>query len=109
MTKMKLVEIIEAGTQAYQVIYNQTMMGSKSLDRQMECPPYLRTVAEHHPDAVVIVHGDDTLVIEDSHGVRLYVESPCVERPGQALPYECWHYINMAMGREEYRHEFDNE
>lgn len=104
----KLIEIVAAGRQAYRVIYNQTMTGSESLARQMDCPPYLQTVVGHYPDAVVIVHGDDTLVIEDGRGTRLYVESPCVERPGQPLAYECWHYIHMAMGREEYRNEFES-
>ena len=92
-------ELIQEGPQYYTHHYMQTMTDEESCENVLEVPPSLKVLAVEHPDATVVVYGDDTLGIEI--GGKLWAaEMPDREyRPGKRLGARVWQYCNLALGR----------
>jgi hypothetical protein len=97
-----LQQIVTAGPRPYQHTYMQTMVSCEVAHHELFCPDAITTLAKNHPDAQIIIYGDDTLGIEIA-GRIWAVECPHpIHRPHKTLPHEVWQYINLAMAGREY-------
>jgi hypothetical protein len=96
---MKISDAIARGPIPYTHAYNSTMTSVETAEHILDVPKALRTIGADHPDAEMVVYGDDSLGIEIGGNIWA-VEQPHPEREGGRgvrLPSEVWQYLRLAV------------